>query len=104
MPPVSVLAVDHREARLRALRSLVVASPGFAWVGEARSAEEAMEAARRLRPQMALVAADLPGINGSETAGLLGALLAEAAIAVIPPDHELTPEALAALWDGPRPA
>jgi DNA-binding NarL/FixJ family response regulator len=104
MPPVGVLAVDHRETSLRALRSIVVASPGFAWVAEARSAEEALEAARRLRPQVALVAAELPGIDGAETARLLGELLPDAVIEVIPADGELTPQRLRTLWDGSRPA
>jgi DNA-binding NarL/FixJ family response regulator len=103
MPPVGVLAVDHRETSLRELRSIVVASPGFAWVAEARSAEEALEAARGLRPQVVLVAAELPGIDGTETARLLGELLSGAVIEVIPADGELTPKELRALWDRRRP-
>jgi DNA-binding NarL/FixJ family response regulator len=100
MTPVGVLAVDHQDTGLRALRSIVAATAGFAWTGEAHSAEEAAEAAVQLRPRMALVASDLPAIDGAETAQLLHDLLPRAKVAVIGAGEELTPRTLRALWDG----
>lgn len=105
MTPVGVLAVDHREPGLRAARSVVSATPGFARVAEARSAEEALEAAVRLRPQLALVAPDLPGIDGAETRRRI-AEAAPGTVAVLVPDDgrgALTPTRLRLLWDYHRP-
>jgi DNA-binding NarL/FixJ family response regulator len=120
MPPVGVLAVDHQEPSLRAARTVVSATPGFVWLAEARSAEEALEAAMALRPGLALVAIAMPGIDGRETARRLTAALPETVVALTAADgahgldldaadracgaaalldqRQLKPSALRALW------
>jgi two-component system invasion response regulator UvrY len=106
--PVGVIAVDPREPFRRAAREVVTATPGFTWLADAASAEEALETARQLRPGLVLVEADMPGIDGRETSRLLGRVLPETTVVVVSadgaPDLEtLTPGRLRALWDDHGP-
>jgi len=101
---VRVIAVDHREPFRRAAREVVSATDGFAWLADAASAEEALETAVQLRPELVLVEADMPVIDGRETSRLLERALPEAVIVLVSadgaPDLEtLTPVRLRALWD-----
>ena len=104
MAPVGVMAVDPREPARRAARELVAATPGFAWLADAASAEEALEAAVELRPGLVLVEADMPGIDGRETKRLLEQALPDVVVVVLSvdgaPDLEtLTPSGVRALWN-----
>jgi DNA-binding NarL/FixJ family response regulator len=103
MTPVGVMAVDHREASRRAARELVVTTPGFAWLGEAASAEEALEAAIQVRPRLVLVEPDLPGIDGDETRTRLEDAVPEATVVVVPSLETLTPGGLRTLWNRNQP-
>jgi DNA-binding NarL/FixJ family response regulator len=108
MAPVGVIAVDPREPYRRAARDLVSATPGFAWLAEAASAEEAIEAAVQLRPELVLVEAEMPGIAGRETSRLIEQALPETRVVLVSSDgapdlRTLTPEALRALWADGRP-
>ncbi|MGH2715326.1 MAG: response regulator [Thermoleophilaceae bacterium] len=108
MTPVGVIAVDPREPFRRAAREVVSAAPGFAWLAEAASAEEALEAAVQLRPGLVLVEADMPGIDGRETSRLLEQALPETVVVLVSADgapdlRTLTPVALRALWERHRP-
>jgi DNA-binding NarL/FixJ family response regulator len=67
MSTVRVLTVDHEDEARRSTRSVVSATPGFSEIGEATTAEEALELAMELEPDLALVATGLPGIDGFET-------------------------------------
>lgn len=67
MTAVGVLTVHHEDEIRRAARAVVNATPGFDAVGEAGSAEEALELAMALRPGLALVGVGMPGIDGFET-------------------------------------
>jgi two-component system, NarL family, nitrate/nitrite response regulator NarL len=83
---------------------VVSATPGFTWLAEAASAEEALEAAVQLRPELVLVEADMPGIDGRETSRLLEQALPETVAVLVPADGApdlgtLTPGALRALWE-----
>jgi DNA-binding NarL/FixJ family response regulator len=103
MPPVGVMAVDHREFARRAGRELVARTPGFTWVAEAASAEEALEAAIQLRPDLVLVESDMPGIDGAETSRRLKEALPKTVVVVLGANGNvaldtLTPEGLHALW------
>jgi DNA-binding NarL/FixJ family response regulator len=107
MTPVTVLAVDHRERFRRAARELVAATPGFTWLADAASAEEALEAGVELRPELVLVESAMPGIDGREAAQLLRQALSSALVIVLSmngnPDFEgLTPGGLRALWERHR--
>jgi DNA-binding NarL/FixJ family response regulator len=104
MSPVGVIAVDPREPFRRAAREVVSATPGFAWLAEAASAEEALEAAVELRPGLVLVEADMPGIDGRETSRLLAEALPDTVVVLasadgVPDLETLTPSALRALWE-----
>ena len=68
----TVLIIDDHEpfrARARAL----LQDDGFEVVGEAADGEAAIEAARRLAPQVVLLDVRLPGIDGFEVAERLAA-------------------------------
>jgi DNA-binding NarL/FixJ family response regulator len=64
---VAVLIVHPDHELRRAVRAVVKAARGFDPVGDAATAEEALELAVALRPPLALVAMDMPGIDGFET-------------------------------------
>jgi DNA-binding NarL/FixJ family response regulator len=107
--PVRVIAVDHRELFRRAAREVVSATPGFAWLAGAASAEEALETAVELRPELVLVEAGMPGIDGRETARLLERALPGTVVVLLSADgapdlEELTPGGLRALWEAHGPA
>jgi DNA-binding NarL/FixJ family response regulator len=64
-PPMRVLLVDDHALVRSAIRQALEA-PDVTVVGEARSAEEALELAARLRPDLVLLDIDLPGMTGIE--------------------------------------
>jgi DNA-binding NarL/FixJ family response regulator len=103
MDDTGVIAVDPREPFRRAARELVSATPGFAWLADAASAEEALDAAVQLRPGLVLVEADMPGIDGREAARLLEQALPGSVVVLLSADGTpdlatLTPGGLRALW------
>ena len=63
--PIRVLLVDDHALVRSAIRQALEA-PDVTVVGEARSAEEALEMAPRLRPDLVLLDIDLPGMTGIE--------------------------------------
>jgi DNA-binding NarL/FixJ family response regulator len=65
---VGVLAVDDQSIFLDAARDVVMATPGFRWVGGARSGEEALAAVGELEPEFVLLDVRMPGMDGIETA------------------------------------
>ena len=91
MEAVGVLAVHHREPIRRAAREVVSATPGFGWLADAASAEEALEAALERRPGLVLVEADMPGIDGLEASRRLKAVLPAAVVVVLPDDRGARP-------------
>jgi DNA-binding NarL/FixJ family response regulator len=118
MEIVGVMTVDDEESFRRAAREVLNATPGFEQVAEAASAEEAIEAAVPLRPDLVLVAVGLPGIDGFETSRRVRAAVPEAVVFLVhegkQPDADaiassgaaellrkeaLTPTTLHALWD-----
>jgi DNA-binding NarL/FixJ family response regulator len=79
--PVRVLVVDHDRAS-RAGVGLALAGQGFEICAEADSAEAAMKAAIRERPQLCLVETDIPG-GGIAAAELLVAGLPGTAVVML---------------------
>jgi CheY-like chemotaxis protein len=61
--PTRVLIVDD-DARFRTLARSLLGALGYAVVGEAADGAEALDAARRLRPDAALVDVQLPDTDG----------------------------------------
>ena len=117
MSDVGVLAVHHEEDVRRAIRAVVNGAPGVDVVGEAASAEEALELAVALRPDLALVGVGMPGIDGFETSRRLVDALPSTTVVLLftsaepakdrvagsravaaVHDQALTPTSLQALW------
>jgi CheY-like chemotaxis protein len=115
---VGVLTVQHDEEARRATRAVMNGAPGFYVVGEAASAEEALELALTLRPELALVGVAMPGIDGFETSRRLVAALPSTTVVLLFASAEpsrdklkgsqahaamhegaLTPTSLRGLWD-----
>jgi DNA-binding NarL/FixJ family response regulator len=109
MPAVRVMVVDHRETFRRAAEELVANAPGFTWLADAASAEEALETAVQVRPDLVLVEADMPGIDGLETRQRLEAALPDTVVVLLTAERDMaldtmTPTGLQALWRQNRPA
>lgn len=65
---VRVLIVDDQASFRMAARNVLEVTEGFELVGEAASGEDAVDAARSLRPDLVLMDLRLPGIDGFEAA------------------------------------
>ena len=104
MSGVGVLTVHHEEEGRRMVRAVVSGAPGFHHAGEAASAEEALELAMALRPDLALIAAGMPGIDGRETRERLTAALPETVVELLDDSgvESLTGAALRELWERKR--
>ncbi len=68
----TVVIVDDHE-QFRASARAMLESEGFAVVGEAQNAEEALEAVMRLRPNILLLDVQLPDLDGFEVARRIAA-------------------------------
>jgi DNA-binding NarL/FixJ family response regulator len=101
MAAVGVLTVHHEEEGRRAVRAAVAGAPGFTHMGEAGSAEEALELALALRPALALIATGMPGIDGRETGERITAALPETVVVLLGDSdvETLSGAALHALWE-----
>jgi DNA-binding NarL/FixJ family response regulator len=72
---VRVLIVDDQEPFRLAAKMVVEATDGFEVVGESETAEDSIEQARALRPDLVLMDVNLPGMNGLDaTRRILGEL------------------------------
>jgi DNA-binding NarL/FixJ family response regulator len=120
---VSVLVVDDQAPFRLAARAVVRRTDGFELVGEAADGDEAVEAARRLRPSLVLMDINMPTMDGveatrrilTELPGTTVFLCSTYQRSDLPSDaessgfaayvskEELTPELLRSLWDT-RPA
>jgi DNA-binding NarL/FixJ family response regulator len=96
MSRVGVLTVHHEEEVRRMAREVVNAASGFDIAGEAATAEEGLELAVPLRPSLALVGTDMPGIDGFETSRRLLAVRPETTVVLLYSSTEPTRAALAA--------
>jgi len=64
---IGILLVDDHPLVRAGLRALIETSPDLVVVGEAANGDEAVELARRQRPDVTLMDLSLPGIDGIET-------------------------------------
>ena len=71
-PPVRVLVVDdHADVRFLIRTILGDAEPDVAFAGEASGAQEAVEALEQADPDVVVLDARMPGIDGFEAAAML---------------------------------
>ncbi|UGQ11797.1 response regulator transcription factor [Yinghuangia sp. ASG 101] len=68
--PVTVVLVDDHEV-YRGLATRLLSAWGYTVVGEAADGPGAVEAVRRLRPDLVLLDVQLPGFDGFTAAGLI---------------------------------
>ncbi|MEK2494075.1 response regulator transcription factor [Kitasatospora purpeofusca] len=83
--PVTVLVADDDAVTRSGLRTLLSVQPGIAVIGEAADGVEAVEVARRLRPDVVLMDVRMPRRNGIEATRQLLAGSAGAAGSAAPP-------------------
>ena len=63
-PPITVLLADDHALVRRGFRRLLEDDASIAVVGEASSGDEAVRLAETLRPQVVVMDAAMPGLNG----------------------------------------
>ncbi|MCX4682822.1 response regulator transcription factor [Kitasatospora purpeofusca] len=83
--PVTVLIADDDAVTRSGLRTLLSVQPGIAVIGEAADGVEAVEEARRLRPDVVLMDVRMPRRNGIEATRQLLSGSADAAGSADPP-------------------
>lgn len=66
MGTLRVLVADDHEIVRKGLRSIVEEQPGWEVAGEACDGREAVDKARTLRPDVAVIDVSMPGLNGLE--------------------------------------
>jgi len=75
MTPIRLLVVDDHALFRSGLISLLKGMPEFQVVGEAGNGQEALQAARQLKPDVVLLDVNMPIMDGVETVGLMKAEL-----------------------------
>ncbi|MCA0143954.1 response regulator transcription factor [Blastococcus sp. LR1] len=100
---VRVVVADDQEIVRTGLRMILDAQPGIEVVGEAADGEEAVQLARRLRPDVCLLDIRMPGTDGLEaTRRLAGPDAAEPIAVVVITTFDLDEYVYAALRAGAR--
>jgi DNA-binding NarL/FixJ family response regulator len=100
---VRVLVADDQEIVRTGLTIILNAQPGIEVVGEAVDGRQAVELARRLRPDVCLFDIRMPGMDGIEaTRALAGPSVAEPLAVVVITTFDLDDHVYAALRAGAR--
>jgi two-component system LytT family response regulator len=73
MPEIRTLIVDDEPVARAGMRRLLEEDPDIAVVGEAADGQAALEAVRRLKPELLLLDIQMPELNGFEVLAQLGA-------------------------------
>jgi two-component system, NarL family, response regulator NreC len=73
MNAIRILIADDHALIRGGLRTLLAHEPAFQVVAEASNGQEAIEAAQRERPQVAILDIGMPGLNGIEAARRIAA-------------------------------
>src|SRR5579885_1906383 len=80
---IRLLIVDDHEMVREGLKAILVSEPDFSIVGEAASAEQALELTERLQPDIALVDIRLPGTNGIELCRIINERYPQTAVIIL---------------------
>jgi DNA-binding NarL/FixJ family response regulator len=81
--PVRVLMADDHPIVLAGMKALVAADPDLEIVGEARDGRSALQLAKELRPDAAVLDIGMPGLNGLEVALALRAEAPEIRVIIL---------------------
>ncbi|WP_367129058.1 response regulator [Saccharothrix sp. HUAS TT1] len=100
---IRVVVADDQEIVRTGLTMILDAQPGIEVVGEAADGRRAVEAARRLRPDVCLFDIRMPGVDGIEATSLLaGPTVADPLAVVVITTFDLDDYVYAALRAGAR--
>jgi len=100
---VTVLVADDQDIVRAGLRMILDAQPGIEVVGEARNGQEAVDLARRLRPDVCLMDIRMPELDGIEaTRRLAGPDVADPIAVVVITTFDLDEYVYGALKAGAR--
>jgi two-component system, NarL family, response regulator DesR len=81
--PIRTVLIDDSETALRNITGFLQTLPEIAVVGTATSGAEAVELSRALRPDLALLDVQMPGMNGFEACQKMLAAYPETCIVMI---------------------
>jgi DNA-binding NarL/FixJ family response regulator len=81
--PVRILIADDHEIVRRGLRSMLETQPNWSVVGEAVSGRDAVEQAKQLAPEVAIVDIGMPELNGLEATRQILKLLPQTEILIL---------------------
>lgn len=80
---ISVMVADDHELFVEGLALLVGTMPGYEVVGVAHDGYEAVELARRFKPDVVLMDARMPGLSGAEATARVLAVHPQAAVVMV---------------------
>ncbi len=83
MRPIRVLLADDHTLVRAGIRGLLQGLEGVEVVGEAGDGQEAVHLAESLRPDVVLLDVGMPGLNGLEVAGRIGAFDASIRVVIL---------------------
>ena len=87
MTPLRILIADEQDLVRRGLKLLVESHPGWNICAEARTGREAVSAAKKLKPDIAILALSMPELNGLEATKRIRKTLPNTEILILSTDH-----------------